>query len=217
MQPCQWEIIILKPTRVFLSFLASQLPGIALPDFRTLQLDPGAYVIRKCDSDEETFNEIEYHFATMFRREIQRWVAEGLRDKIEGSFLDFLCCFKFELHSRIILMEPEYKTGQHVLRIKPRSVLLTWLKSATAEQTAFRDVLDKVTVSNLGDNCTAIVRHFTCAEEIKAFLREQYQDLFETEMFRVCEQKKDWPLVNSYQDFCRYFSVQTHTNLVHLA
>ena len=54
MQPSQWEIIVLKPTAVFLSFLASQLPKVDLPDFKLLQTNNTAYVIRNQANDEET-------------------------------------------------------------------------------------------------------------------------------------------------------------------
>ena len=128
MQQSQWEAVILKPTSVFLSFLAAQLPQVDLPDLKILQTNNTAYLMRKQASDEETLNEIERHFATMFRHEICRWLGEDARNEIEGSFLDFLCCFKFELHSHIVLLENSFEAGQQLIRIKPRSVLLKWIK-----------------------------------------------------------------------------------------
>ena len=120
MEQSQWEIIFLKPTSVFLSFIASQLPDIELPDLRLIQTDTTAYAIRKQASEEATLDEIERHFPRMFRHEICRWLGEDARNEIEGSFLDFLCCFKFEMHSQIVLMEPSITKGHQLLCIKPR-------------------------------------------------------------------------------------------------
>jgi len=106
MQQSQWEVVILKPTSVFRSFLGAQVPDIEMPDLDVLQTDTTAFTIPKHQSEEETLDEIEKHFPKMFRHEISRWLGEDARNDIEGSFLDFLCCFKFELHSQIVLMEP---------------------------------------------------------------------------------------------------------------
>lgn len=216
MQPCQWEIIILKPTRIFLTFLANQLPGISLPQLRQMQMDPTAYIIHKWNSDEETFNEIEHHYLTMFRQEISRWLGKNAYNKIEGTFLDFLCCFKFELHSRIVLMEDSIEKSQQLIRVKPRSVLLSWLKSAAPEESEFKTVLERVNLSNLKENSTVILKNFSDCDAIKAFIRDHYYAIFEAEMFRMWEQDQDWPLINSYQEFCRYFTVQTHSRLINL-
>ncbi len=61
MQPSQWEVVILKPTRVFLSFLAVHAGEDNLPDYRLLQTDKTAYVIPRHEDEEETLDEIEYH------------------------------------------------------------------------------------------------------------------------------------------------------------
>lgn len=216
MQPSQWEIIVLKPTPVFLSFLASQLPDIDLPELRLLQTDNTAYVITKQNSDEETLNEIERHFATMFRHEICRWLGEDARNEIEGSFLDFLCCFKFELHSHIVLMEPSIAAGRQLLRIKPRSVLLKWMKSAVEEQSDLTSVLERVNLSHLAENATVVVKNFNTLNEIKPFLQHYYEPIFEAEMLRMCNRTEEWPAVDSYQTFSRYFAIDIHTQLIHL-
>lgn len=217
MKTNQWEVIVLKPTKVFLSFLASQLPDIDLPELRLLQTDNTAYVIAKQKDDEETLNEIERHFPTMFRHEICRWLGEDARNEIEGSFLDFLCCFKFELHSQMVLLEETLAAGQQMLRIKPRSVLLKWMKTAVEDQTELADIMEKVTVTNLAENATVIVKNFRNLSEIKPFLKEYYQPIFEAEMQRMCEEPEQWPDVDSYQAFSRYFAVDIHTQLVHLS
>lgn len=216
MQQSQWEIIILKPTAVFLSFLASQLPHANLPDLRLLQTDNTAYVIAKQKDDEETLNEIERHFAFMFRHEICRWLGDEARNEIEGSFLDFLCCFKFELHSQIVLMEDTFDNGKQLIRIKPRSVLLKWMKTAVEDQPELTTVLENVSLSRLAENATVLVKNFKTLSDIKPFLKQYYQVLFEAEMLRMCDNEEQWPLVDSWQTFSRYFTVDIHTQLIHL-
>lgn len=216
MQHSQWEIIILKPTAVFLSFLASQLPHINLPDLRLLQTDNTAYAIKKQKDDEETLNEIERHFARMFRHEICRWLGEDARNEIEGSFLDFLCCFKFELHSQIVLMEDSFDNGKQLIRIKPRSVLLKWMKTAVEDQPELTTVLEHVSLHHLAENATVLVKNFKILSDIKPFLKQYYHVLFEAEMLRMCDNEEQWPMVDSYQAFSRYFTVDIHTQLIHL-
>ncbi len=216
MKPSQWEIIILKPTPVFLSFLASQLPTINLPELRLLQTDNTAYVIAKQESDEETLNEIERHFTTMFRHEIKRWLGSDAYNEIEGSFLDFLCCFKFELHSHIVMIEPSISKGKQLLRIKPRSVLLKWIRAAVEEQSDLSNILDRVNLSHLAENATVVIKNFDKLNEIKPFLQAYYQPLFEAEMLRMCNKAEEWPAVDSYEAFSRYFAIDIHTQLIHL-
>ena len=216
MQQSQWEAVILKPTSVFLSFLAAQLPQVDLPDLKILQTNNTAYLMRKQASDEETLNEIERHFATMFRHEICRWLGEDARNEIEGSFLDFLCCFKFELHSHIVLLENSFEAGQQLIRIKPRSVLLKWIKSVVEEDDDLIAVLNKINLADLAENATVIVKNFQKLTEIKAFLKQYFPLIYEAEMLRMCDRGEQWPYVDSYESFCRYFAVDIHTQLVHL-
>lgn len=216
MQLSEWEIIILKPTYVFSSFLASQLPDIELPDFNLLSVDNTAYVIAKQFNDEDTLNEIERHFKFIFHHEISRWLGDTVHNEIESSFLDFLCCFKFELHSHIVLMEESIAQGKQLLRIKPRSVLLTWMKSAVEEQRDLTSILEKVTVSHLAENATVIVKNFNDLSEIKPFLNLYYPKIFEAEMLRMCDDAEQWPRIDSYEAFSRYFDVDIHTQLIHL-
>ena len=216
MQQSQWEAVILKPTSVFLSFLAAQLPQVDLPDLKILQTNNTAYLMRKQASDEETLNDIERHFATLFRHEICRWLGEDARNEIEGSFLDFLCCFKFELHSHIVLLENSFEAGQQLIRIKPRSVLLKWIKSVVEEDDDLIAVLNKINLADLAENATVIVKNFQKLTEIKAFLKQYFPLIYEAEMLRMCDRGEQWPYVDSYESFCRYFAVDIHTQLVHL-
>ena len=216
MQQSQWEIIILKPTQVFLSFLASQLPDVELPDLRLLQTDTTAYAIRKQEDDEATLDEIERHFPAMFRHEICRWLGDEARNEIEGSFLDFLCCFKFEMHSQIVLMESSIEQGHQLICVKPRSVLLKWIKSSVEDQSDLVSVLERVNLSHLAENATVVVKNFTGLSEIKPFVKHYYRPIFKAEMLRMCARSERWPDVDTFNTFNRYFSVEIHTQLVHL-
>ena len=210
------EIVVLRPTTVFLSFLASQLPESNVPDLKLLQTDCTAYVINKHHSDEATLDEIEKNFPAMFRHEIRRWLGNNAVNEIETSFMDFLCCFKFELHSHIILMEPSIDAGHQLLIIKPRSVLLNWIKSAIEGQEELENVMERVTLSQITENATVIVKNFPDLKEIKPFVKQYYKPIFETAMSRMSNQANEWPVVNSFQSFSQYFAIEIHTQLIHL-
>ncbi|MDP3268056.1 MAG: hypothetical protein Q8M40_03320 [Legionella sp.] len=212
----QFEIVVLRPTAVFLSFLASQLPEQDIPSLKLLHTDNTAYVIEKQTSEEATVDEIEKHFTTMFRHEISRWLGPDARNEIENNFLDFLCCFKFEIHSHIILMEPSLKEGRQVLAIKPRSVLLNWMKNTVEEQEELVNILEKVTLSQLAENATVLVKNFPTLNAIKPFLNDYYQPIFETAMSRMSQDVDQWPEIKSFQEFSKYFSIEIHTQLIYL-
>ncbi|KTC64914.1 Uncharacterised protein (plasmid) [Legionella adelaidensis] len=217
MQQSQWEVVILKPTQVFLSFLSTQLPDIELPELRLIQTDTTAYVIPKFDDEEKTLDEIERHYTRMFSHEISRWLGEDIGNEVKASFLDFLCCFKFELHSQIVLMESSIQSGQQLLCVKPRSVLLKWIKTAIEEpDEEITTVLERVNISHLAENATVIVKNFTQLSEIKPFLEHYFRPIYKTEMYRMCDRSDYWPKVNSFQEFNRYFAVEIHTQLIQL-
>ena len=211
-----YEIVVLKPTEVFLSFLKSQLPEAKLPDLRLLQIDNTAYVLPKQDSDEAMLDEIEKHFTTMFRHEIGRWLGDKARNEIETNFLDFLCCFKFELHNHIILMEPSIEQGNQMLLLKPRMPLLNWIKSVVEGQDDMADVIERVNLSHLEENATVMVKNFANLMEIKPFIKQYYASLFTAAMSRMSGQSNQWPLVDSFQSFSKYFAVEIHTQLIYL-
>lgn len=216
MQPSEWEIIILKPTPVFLSFLASQLPGVELPVLPLLQTDNTAYVIRRQANDEATLDEIERHFPRMFRHEIQRWLGEQANCELEGSFLDFLCCFRFEMHSQMVLFEDRLEDAAQLLRVRPKTVLLKWMKSAVEGNGELVDILERVNLTQLSENATVVVRNFSTLSDIKPFLRANWRPVFEAEMLRMCDMESQWPEVESWEDFNRYFNIAIHTQVVHL-
>lgn len=217
MKPSQWVILVLKPTPVFLSFLKSQLPlDVELPDLQLLQTDSTSYVLQNQLTDEAMLDELERQYPAMFRHEIARWLGEHARNEIEGSFLDFLCCFKFELHSHMVVMEPTLANGKQLLRIKPRSVLLKWIKSSVENEPELVDVLDRVHLNELAENATVVVKNFPKLVDVKAFMKENYLPIFEAEMARMGQKAEQWPAMDSFDTFNRYFTTQIHSQLIHL-
>jgi len=216
MQQNECEIVILKPTSIFLSFLLAQLPHVSLPDLAFMRKDTTAYSLPRQVSDEDTLDEIEDHFEAMFNHEICRWLGPDVHHQIERSFLDFLCCFKFELHTQIVLMEPTIQDAHQLLCVKPKSVLLKWIRSTAEPEDELTRVLNKVNLSQLTKNATVIAKNFNRLSDIKPFMQQYYRPLFKAEMFRMCHDENEWPLVNSFDEFRRYFTVDAHTQLVHL-
>lgn len=213
----RWEIIILKPTSVFLSFLAAQHPGLDLPDQSLAETDSTAYVIRRQPTEEATLDEIERHYLRMFDYEISRWLGEGVPSKIQVSFLDFLCCFKFELHSQLVLMEPSINNSEQLLCIKPRSVLLKWLRSSIEDNDdELTSILERVNLSNLVENATVVAKNFSDLSELRPFINMNYRTFFKAEMSRMCDKEEQWPSINTVDAFERYFSVDLHTQVIHL-
>lgn len=211
------DIVILKTMPAFLSFLAAQQPELELPDIRSLRTNHTAYTIAKCDSDEATLNEVERHFPAMFRHEICRLLGENAGDHFEASFLDFLMCFKFELHSQIVVMEPSIDKGHQLLCIKPRSVLLKWMKTTlTKDQTEPPEVFERMNLSHLTENATVLVKNFNQLSDVKPFIQQYYRPIFKAEMLRMCSDADQWPDIDTFQMFRRYFAVEIHTQLIHL-
>lgn len=216
MKASKWEIIILKPTAVFQAFIEAQCLTIDPPDFKLLQTDCTAYAIPKQSSEDDVLNTIEAHYKLMFHHELSRWLGEEVEHAIKGSFLDFLCCFKFEMHNQVVLLEKDFKEGQQVFCVRPRSILLKWMRSMSEDNPALTEVLERVNVSHLSENATVVIKNFKKPSEVKGFVQSFYPEIFEVEMSRMCDQAQQWPEVRTYQDFSRYFTVDIHTQLVHL-
>lgn len=216
MDSSMYEIVVLKPTAVFVAFLASQMPENQLPSMALLQTDCTAYVIPKRATEDETLAEIEKNFTFMFRNEICRWLGPDARNDIETSFLDFLCCFKFEMHSHLILLESSLKSARQALNIKPKTRLYNWIKSELSDDRDSVEVLEQVSLAQLAENSTLVVKNFNNLEHIKPFLQTYYKSIFETAMSRMSGDAAHWPEVNSFKAFCQYFEIQIHTQLVHL-
>ncbi len=225
MQPEHWEILVLKPSPTFISFLRQHFPQRTIPDYGLLQSNNTAYLFHRRYSDEELLDEIELQYQPMFRYEIQRWLGdEALHQNIEASFLDFLCCFKFEMHAHLLMMEECLLDAKQLLCVKPRSTMIKWLKEQLNEAVATADE-DLITTVDVGyvdqinqwtENGTVLIKNLPSIYELKSFVKSHYDQLLESEMVRLCHGLKVWPEIDSYQMFCRYFVVEYHTHLIHL-
>lgn len=216
MEQSQWEVVILKPTFVFRSFLEAQLPDMTVPSLDKLQRDATAYTIKKHDSEEASLEELEKNYLIMFRHEVARWLGQDAAAHFKASFLDFLCCFKFEMHSQIVLMEPSLSDGHQLVCIKPKAILMKWMKDQVRDEIDLLQILDQVNLTNISENATVVVKNFNKLNEIKPFLKDNYNPMFKFEMSRMCDDSGCWPQIDSFQDFSRYFAVELHTQLVHL-
>jgi len=216
MEHSQWDVVILKPTAVFLSFLSAQLPDCELPDLQLLQTDNTAYALCKQDNDEKMVDELEKNYTAMFQHEIARWLGPIVYDPIEFSFLDFLRCFKFAVHSQIVLMEPSIDAGHQLLCVKPRSVWLKSFKSAVGNSTLLRRIVDDANESHLAENATVVIKNFKQLTDIKPFMQNYYEPVLKSELSRMCTDISSLPVVDDFYAFTRYFAVEIHSQLIHL-
>jgi hypothetical protein len=221
------EVILLKPTPAFLAFLSGILPKSICPDLKLLQTDTTAYTLPLQTSDEALLDVLEVNFLRMFRHEIKRWLGEDeIFQEIKVSFLDFLCCFKFETHTHIVVLENAFESGQQLLRVKPRSFFLKKMQSQYFEAEAEAEgadededvatLVEQMTLSHVTENATVIIKNFKTLNEVHPFLKQYFRPIFKMEMMRVCDSRAEWPAVNSFEEFSRYFLIDVHTNLVHL-
>lgn len=203
----QWEVLILKPTPVFLSFISDQLPEIALPDFNRLQADTTAYLLPRQANEEEMLGTIETNFYDMFKHELSRWMDKEMGAAVVGSFFDFLCCFKFESHSQIVLLEETMNQGHQILSIKPRTILLRSLQA---------NMKSPKSPNEAEDYTTMVVKNFTQRDEVNPFMEQHYYPILTADKTNLAQKAEQWPKMNDYQAFGRYFTVEVHSALIHL-
>ena len=72
-------------------------------------------------------------------------------------------------------------------------------------------------LSHLVENATVMVKNFKQLSEIKPFIQQYYRPIFKAEMTRMCDKAEQWPVVDTLQKFNRHFSVEMHTQLIHLS
>lgn len=215
MQHLPVEVVILRPTTVFLTFLSVQLANNFKIDLKLLNTDCSAYIIPKHQSEENTLKEIETKFPIMFRYEIARWLGFDARNNIENNYLDFTCCFRMQFHSHIIWQDPIENNAQ-LLIVKPRIKLLQWLKSVVNEAEQYTDLLEVVKLSHVQENSSVIIKTITAAEEITLFLHKNFQSIAENALHRFTSKVQDWPVINSFACFKEYFFIEIHTHLIYL-
>ena len=113
-------------------------------------------------------------------------------------------------------MEPSIEQGHQLLLFKPHLALLNWLKEVVEGQDDLVEVMGRVKLSNLEENYTVMVKNFANLTEIKPFINDFYHPIFSTAMTRITSRSDQWPVIDSFQEFKSYFSVEIHTQLIHL-
>lgn len=211
-----YQVVVLRPTAAFLSLLAIQLSESELPSLELLQTDNTSYLIPKAASDDELLELLQQFSPTIFHHEIYRWLGDKVFTGMEFSFFDFLRCFKFEIHSHILLMEPNIQQGHQALIIKPRSLLFQGIQASSTEQGAGLKQQDRVALTNMADCATVMIKNFSKLSEIKPFIERNYGSLFDLIKCRMSKNATEWPRVNSFHAFKQYFTIHIHTQLISL-
>jgi len=208
-------IIVLKPTSFFTSFVIEQLPDFDCPNEEDLESDYTAYTLPVCDSDDALLEHLERFFPFMFRHEVTRLLGKNLATKIKADFLDFLCCFKFEVHSHSVLMESSIQDCHQLVCVKPRVVDLEWLQESD-DQIEVRGILHALNTSQTGQTASLLVRHYDRLADLKPLVQRYCRPLLKQDFMKKAAQLIQWPSVSSLQMFHRYFTVEVHTQVVHL-
>ncbi|MCX7091197.1 MAG: hypothetical protein NTU48_07105 [Legionellales bacterium] len=208
-------IIVLKPTSFFTSFVIEQLPDFDCPNEEDLESDYTAYTLPVCDSDDALLEHLERLFPFMFRHEVTRLLGKNLATKIKADFLDFLCCFKFEVHSHSVLMESSIQDCHQLVCVKPRVVDLEWLQESD-DQIEVRGILHALNTSQTGQTASLLVRHYDRLADLKPLVQRYCRPLLKQDFMKKAAQLIQWPSVSSLQMFHRYFAVEVHTQVVHL-
>ena len=211
--PHNQSCIILKPTPFFVSFITEQLP-----DFEELrQLDQGtdntAYTIPICDSDEALFEHLERLYPYMFRYEVTRLFGKALADKLSADFLDFLCCFKFDVHKQPLMVGTSLKDCRQLVCVKPRTIAFEWAPSE--DPIVVNDLMKTHDLFASINTTTVLVKHVDNLD-IKQLLNCYCRPLLQANVMKKPAQVIQWPTSQSWRLFDRYLAVEVHTQLVHL-
>lgn len=209
-------IIILKPTSFFTSFVAEQLPDFDCPHEEDLESDYTAYTIPACDNDEVLLEHLERLSPFMFRHEVSRLIGKKLASKIQSDFLDFMCCFKFEVHTQSVLTESSIEDCQQLVCVKPRVVDVDWLPEANDSQIEVRGLFQSLNTTETAQTASVLVKKFDRLADLKPLIFRYCKPLLRQEFMKKASQLIQWPSASSLQTFNRYFAIEVHTQLVHL-
>ncbi|HVT62323.1 MAG TPA: hypothetical protein VHD33_02400 [Legionellaceae bacterium] len=208
-------IIVLKPTSFFNSFIGEQLSDFDYPKEDESEADHTAYVIPSCDSDDVLLEHLERLFPYMFRYEVARRLGKALVSRIKADFLDFLYCFKFEVHSQTVLSESSIEDCQQLVCVKPKVVDLQGWPPATEEQIEVKDLLQTLNAPPV--SASVLVKRFDRLSDLKPLLQRYCRPIFKKSgLMKKAAQNLQWSTMTSLQMFHRYFAIEVHTQLVHL-
>lgn len=209
-------IIVLKPTSYFLSFVSEQLPDFDLPDDDEIGTDDTAYSLPVHEDDEALLEYLEKSFSFMFRNEVIRRLGKRFASKIKADFLDFLCCFKFEVHTETVSEEASLDDCQQFVCVKPRVVDVEWAPPASEDNIEVTDLLHNLDISTTNPSTSVVVKYFDKIADLKYLLKHYCRPLLKPDKKKKTAQIIQWPTVSSLQTFHKYFAVEVHTQLVHL-
>ncbi|MGV3740594.1 MAG: hypothetical protein ACO1N3_04820 [Gammaproteobacteria bacterium] len=209
-------IIILKPTSFFTSFVSEQLQDFDCPIEEDLESDCTAYTIPPCDNDEVLLEHLERLYPYMFRYEATRLLGKALASKIQADFLDFLCCFRFEMHAQSFVMESSIQDCHQLVCVKPRVVDLEWLPATNDDQIEVRDVLQALNAPPSTQTASVLVKRFDKLADLKPLVQKYCRPLLKQDFMKKAAQLIQWPSASALQTFNRYFAIEVHTQLVHL-
>jgi hypothetical protein len=209
-------IIILKPTSFFTSFVIEQLPDFDCPNEEDLESDYTAYTIPACDDDEALLEHLERLFPFMFRHEVNRLLGKQLGSKIKADFLDFLCCFKFEVHAHSVITESSINDCRQLVCVKPRTIDLDWQPANEESEIEVRGFLNTLNTAQTAQTASVLVKKFDRSADLKPLIFRYCKPLLRQEFMKKAAQIIQWPSASSLQIFNRYFAIDVHTQLVHL-
>ncbi|MCR9192643.1 MAG: hypothetical protein NXI01_08285 [Gammaproteobacteria bacterium] len=212
-KPC---IIVLKPTSFFTSFVVEQLPDFDYPEDEEVDTDTTAYSLPVCEDDDALLEQLERLFPFMFRHEVTRLIGKTLASKIKADFLDFLYCFKFEVHSQSILTEASIDDCHQLVCVKPKVVDLEWMPSTEDDQIEVQGLLQTLAAPKPAPEATVLVKRFDMRADVKPLVQRYCRPIFKHQLMQKAAQIIQWPTMPSLQTFNRYFAVEVHTQLVHL-
>lgn len=216
MKPASYEVMILNPTAIFYELMIHLLPADQKPDIQIFNVDNTAYLLRRQVNDHALLAFIQKRFKMIFQYEMSRWIHFNEQVDFESKYIDFLCCFNIEMHNQIILFEKSMDESQCLLKIKHKEPMMSWIKNRAKNNDELKDICKKITLSHLNENASIILKNFYDIHYIKHFLKKRYYDIYEIEMLRMCNSKKDWPKIDSFDEFCLYFGFSVHTHVIHL-
>lgn len=220
------ELMILRPTRGFADLLNAVLLASGNEkkvSFDLLKTDATVYIVPHYDSPKEAADALYKRYQTMFEHEFLRWFFSFNKSILKKlSFFDFYVCFNFDYHMHILnLMEPKktdhliLSANNCVLTLKPKPALKIWMEQALKnEQDIF--LLKKLSLDQIAENATSVVKDFQNLSEIQQFLKNNAQTILEFELARMCSKKKLWPAKRDWEQLKKFFEFEIHTNLVNM-
>lgn len=208
-------IIILKPTSFFLSFVTEQLPDFEQVEESEASLDNTAYTIPSYSNDEALLEDLERLYPHMFRHEVTRLFGKDVAAKINADFLDFMCCFKFEVHEKPLLMASSIESCRRLVCLKPREISFDWMQTKGDDFIKVKGVVQNLDIFRSFPAATVLVRTLDKLD-FKPLLQRYCKPLIKADLMKKAIQKIQWPTLQSWQMFNRYFAIEIHTQVVHL-